>query len=72
MYIAIRRYDGIEPSAVAEVVRRVTNEASASAPTVEQELDRWADEGGFIPQLTETAGSRPTTSRMLGMEWLFP
>ncbi len=56
MYVAIRRYDGIEPSAVAEVVRRVTAEASARAPAAEQELERWADEGGFVPQLTETAG----------------
>ena len=42
--------------AVAEVVRRVTAEASARAPAAEQELERWADEGGFVPLLTETAG----------------
>src|SRR5229473_1328894 len=56
MYVAIRRYDGIKPSAVAEFVRRVTAEAVASAPAVEQELDRWAAEGGFVPRLRETPG----------------
>src|SRR5216683_1250029 len=56
MYVAIRRYDGIKPSAVAEFVRRVTAEAVASTPAVEQELDRWAAEGGFVPRLRETPG----------------
>jgi hypothetical protein len=56
MYVAIRRYDGIEPSAVAEFVRRVTADSGASAPAVEQELDRWAAEGGFVPQPRETPG----------------
>ena len=56
MYVAIRRYDGIEPSAVAEFVRRVTADSGASTPAVEQELDRWAAEGGFVPLPRETPG----------------
>ncbi len=56
MYVAIRRYDGIEPSAVAEFVRRVTAEAGGSAPDDEEEIDRWASEGGFVPMLEETPG----------------
>jgi hypothetical protein len=49
MYVAIRRYDGIESGSVAEFVRRVTAEAGPSATAVELELDRWAAEGGFVP-----------------------
>ena len=56
MYVAIRRYDGIEPSAVAEFVHRVTADSGASTPAVEQELDRWAAEGGFVPLPRETPG----------------
>jgi hypothetical protein len=56
MYVAIRRYDGIEPSAVAEFVRRVTADSGASTPAVEQELDRWAAEGGLVPLPRETPG----------------
>ena len=56
MYVAIRRYDGIDPGAVAELVRRVTTEAGASAEAVEGDLDRWATEGGFVPLLSETPG----------------
>jgi hypothetical protein len=54
MYVAIRRYDGIEPGAVAEFLRRVTAEAGPSATAVDQELDRWAAEGGFVPLPRET------------------
>jgi hypothetical protein len=54
MYAAIRRYDGIEPGAVAELVRRVTSEAGSRATAVEEELDRWAAEGGFVPLIRET------------------
>ena len=56
MYVAIRRYDGIEPSAVAELVRRVTADSGATSRWVEQELDRWAAEGGFVPLPRETPG----------------
>jgi len=54
MYAAIRRYDGIEHGAVAELVRRVTAEAGARATVVEEELDRWAAEGGFVPLISGT------------------
>jgi hypothetical protein len=54
MYAAIRRYDGIERGAVAELVRRVTAEAGARATVVEEELDRWAAEGGFFPLISGT------------------
>jgi len=53
MYVAIRRYDGIEPGAVAEFVRRVTADSGAATPAVEQELDRWA---GRAPAPVERAG----------------
>jgi hypothetical protein len=56
MYAAIRRYDGIEPGAVREFVRRVTADAGASATVVEADLDRWAAEGGFVPPISETPG----------------
>jgi hypothetical protein len=56
MYVAIRRYEGIEPGAVAEFVRRVIAKAGASATAAEQELDRWAAEGGFVPLPRETPG----------------
>ncbi len=56
MYAVIRRYDGIEPGAVAELVRRVTAEPGARATVDEEELDRWAAEGGFVPLISETPG----------------
>jgi hypothetical protein len=72
MYVAIRRYDGIEPGAVAEFVRRVTAEAGPSATAVDQEFDRWAAEGGFVPLPRETPGFEATTSWTLGMGWSCP
>jgi hypothetical protein len=56
MYAAIRRYDGIEPGAVGEFVRRVTADAGAGTTVVEEELDRWAAEGGFVPVISERPG----------------
>jgi hypothetical protein len=56
MYVAVRRYDRIEPSAVAEFVRRVTAEARASDTAVDEELDQWADEGALVPLISETPG----------------
>ncbi len=56
MYAVMRRYDGIEPGAVAELVRRVTAEPGARATVDEEELARWAAEGGFVPLISETPG----------------
>lgn len=56
MYAVIRRYVGIEPGAVAELVRRVTAEPDAGATVDAEELARWAAEGGFVPLISGTPG----------------
>jgi hypothetical protein len=56
MFVAIRKYNGIEPSVIPDLVRRVTSEAGASATSGDEELDRWAGEGGFVPLIAETPG----------------
>ena len=56
MHVAIRRYDGIEPSAVAEFVRRVSADSGASTPGGRAGTRPMGCRGRLCPPARETPG----------------